>query len=83
MCMVRTYTRDFEGPGGQCCSHTQNASSFINFQYTEQLQAGPESSENDLTYPIIWSDILNSTVQKLPRSVQTFARNGQKTENGR
>ena len=31
-----------------------------------------------MTYPIIWSDILNSTVQKLPRSLQTFARNGWK-----
>ena len=35
-------------------------------------------SENGLTYPIIWSDILNSTVQNLPKSVQTLARNGRK-----
>ena len=33
---------------------------------------------NDLTNPVMWSDILNSTVQKLSKSVQTFAKNGQK-----
>ena len=41
--------------------------------------AGPEITfGNDLTNPAIWSDILNSTVQKLAKSVQTLAKNGRK-----
>ena len=33
---------------------------------------------NDLTNPVMWLDMLNSTVQKLSKSIQTLARNGQK-----
>ena len=33
---------------------------------------------NDLINPVMWSDILNSTIQKLVKCVQTLPRNGRK-----
>ena len=35
---------------------------------------------NDLTKPVLWSDILNSTIQKLSKCGQTLARNSWKRQ---
>ena len=39
---------------------------------------GLKMFENDLTNAVMWLDILNSTVQKLAKSVQMLAINGRK-----
>ena len=43
-----------------------------------QLQGLKLCFGNDLTNPVMWSAVLNSTVHKFSKSVQTLARNDQK-----